>query len=437
MKRIVLFSLSAGILLLALGGWNFIPERTLPLPAGIAPSLIPLAGLILLSFYLWSCPGFKRLPFFLCWMTGGVFMLLSLGAFPQLPESWLRYPGRWYMAALALLALSRVVSLQATLSLKRFLILFFCILPVFVFILIRLESTALDGQPDLSWEDSMALILSAVPEQFRDDEEIQDYLEDILLDEDLESEDRQVLIAALQEKIGQLELQMGQFEAMKEENLAYRDEIESLKNKVGPISLCPGADTPENRVSSYKEAVRPAKPCVRDFAVSLASEFPGPYSSGGVLGQPGPEGLAQLITIHRYVSNQWKYVNDPLFVDNDYYSPADRTLALGIAGDCDDFAILMASLIEAVGGRTRIVHGSCSSGYHAWAEVFIGSKSNWELTMTKLQDFYPGMFIRRVYMDSSGHYWLSLDWQIGSYSCGNDPELRYESSFLLKIGELK
>ena len=182
-------------------------------------------------------------------------------------------------------------------------------------------------------------------------------------------------------------------------------------------------------MTTYPLAVRPETPCVRDFAVSLASAHPGPYSQGGYPFTPGPEGMRQIFILHRYVSSQWKYITDPLFTDRDYYSSADRTLALGFAGDCDDFAILMASLIEAVGGRTRILHGSCSGGLHAWAEVYIGSEANWKRMMGELQAFAPGSFIRKVLLDDRGDYWLSLDWRLGSYSCGGSPRLMYESSY--------
>ena len=43
----------------------------------------------------------------------------------------------------------------------------------------------------------------------------------------------------------------------------------------------------------------------------------------------------------------WVYVNDP--AGTDYYAKASESLRL-LRGDCDDYAILMASLIESIGG---------------------------------------------------------------------------------------
>ncbi|MCK5675323.1 MAG: hypothetical protein KAH95_18215, partial [Spirochaetales bacterium] len=90
----------------------------------------------------------------------------------------------------------------------------------------------------------------------------------------------------------------------------------------------------------------------------------------------------------------------------------------------DDFAILLASSIEAIGGKARILGGDCNSGTHAWAEVYIGSSDAWKDTLNILKTSYPGISVS--YIDGES-YWLSLDWQIGAYSCGNNPVLLYES----------
>ncbi|MCK5737357.1 MAG: hypothetical protein KAH21_12805, partial [Spirochaetaceae bacterium] len=173
---------------------------------------------------------------------------------------------------------------------------------------------------------------------------------------------------------------------------------------------------------------RPDIPMVRDFAAALASEHPGSYYREKNYGDssPGSIGVKQIITIHRYISSEWKYVNDPMFVNQDYYSPAHRTLAAGLAGDCDDYAVLMAASIEAVGGKTRIMAGSCAEGGHAWPEVYIGAKDAWKEALREIGLVYPGRTIQYL-TDGSGKYWLTLDWQLGRYSCGSNAHVIYQS----------
>ncbi len=183
-------------------------------------------------------------------------------------------------------------------------------------------------------------------------------------------------------------------------------------------------------VSTFAQAVQPDLPIVRDFAAALAAETPGSYYRSSSYGNPspGPIGVQQIITIHRYISGEWKYVNDPMFVDRDYYSPAGRTLEAGLAGDCDDFAILTAAAIEAIGGKTRIMGGSCAEGGHAWPEVYIGNRTAWKEALEVVGNAYPGRIIQSL-SDSSGDYWLCLDWQLGIYSCGENPEVLYQSEW--------
>jgi hypothetical protein len=73
----------------------------------------------------------------------------------------------------------------------------------------------------------------------------------------------------------------------------------------------------------------------------------------------------------------WSYFSDPY---TDYYAYANETLKVFInqsygsigAGDCDDFAILMSSLVGAIGGTARIVLSKNYKGGHAYAEVYLG-----------------------------------------------------------------
>ncbi len=109
-------------------------------------------------------------------------------------------------------------------------------------------------------------------------------------------------------------------------------------------------------------------------------------------------------------------------IRNDYYSPANRTIALGLAGDCDDFAILNAACIEAIGGIARIEGGFCTGGGHAWGEVLIGLRSEWERAQKLICQYYQDSDKQLVpNIDDNGFYWLPLDWEMGQYTCNSDP----------------
>ncbi|HEC62185.1 MAG TPA: hypothetical protein ENI27_08030 [bacterium] len=125
----------------------------------------------------------------------------------------------------------------------------------------------------------------------------------------------------------------------------------------------------------------------------------------------------------------WSYISDPLVMRDEYYSSADRTIAVGFAGDCDDFAILMASCIEAIGGVTRIMEGDCGDIGHAWCEVMIGGEPEWEAALSIIRRFYHSRFKNiEGWIDAEGYHWLSLDWRLGEYSCSDEsPQIAYLS----------
>ncbi len=121
--------------------------------------------------------------------------------------------------------------------------------------------------------------------------------------------------------------------------------------------------------------------------------------------------------------SNWKYISDPTILRDDYYSKADRTIAIGLAGDCDDFSVLTASCVESIGGIARIMGGFCEGGGHAWCEVFIGSEEHFDKATSYIRDFYNDKNKTIIpAIDTNGFYWLSLDWNLGEFTC-NDRDL--------------
>jgi hypothetical protein len=115
----------------------------------------------------------------------------------------------------------------------------------------------------------------------------------------------------------------------------------------------------------------------------------------------------------------WSYVPDPRGID--YFMYANETLDIGKgvgcagAGDCDDFAILMAALVESVGGTTRIIlaHNS-STGGHAYTEVYLGRINDPKNQVEEIIDWLKRKFNTvKIYTHidtDTKDVWLNLDW---------------------------
>jgi hypothetical protein len=133
---------------------------------------------------------------------------------------------------------------------------------------------------------------------------------------------------------------------------------------------------------------------VRNNAVALVSFSEGSFN------------LGQICDIFDFCLQNWSYVNDP--VTSDYYSKASETLRNGLNGDCDDFAILLCSMILSVGGETRINFAYGSEGGHAFTEVNIGKTNRTEVERyLKARYGYTEMWHKE---DNNGNWWLNLDW---------------------------
>lgn len=141
-------------------------------------------------------------------------------------------------------------------------------------------------------------------------------------------------------------------------------------------------------------------PTTRDFAVNIAGRSPGAYH------------LRQVCEIFRELRSSWRYVNDPRQID--YYSPASNSItSTRLSGDCDDFAVLMYSLITAIGGEARITFAWNDQGGHAFTEVNISNESIGDVQRT-IRRFFPEYDIPNLsFLNNDGKRWLNLDWWAG------------------------
>jgi transglutaminase-like putative cysteine protease len=144
--------------------------------------------------------------------------------------------------------------------------------------------------------------------------------------------------------------------------------------------------------------VEPAEPNIRNTADEIARSYPGTYN------------IYQVCAIYDNVKDKIKYVSDPR--GHDFWAPANTTLNVG-AGDCDDKAILLSSMLEAVGGTTRIY----LTDTHAFAAVYIGNGAGAIEAATRGVKAYYGDVDVNYLTDKQGS-WMMLDPTSSLYAGG-------------------
>ncbi len=109
----------------------------------------------------------------------------------------------------------------------------------------------------------------------------------------------------------------------------------------------------------------------------------------------------QIEYLWRYARDHWNYVNDPA-ISQDTWRSASETIenyyfvnGKCYTGDCDDFAILMASFAKQVGYKSRVVTVFNNKGGHAYAE-FSEDGNTW-IPMDWVEEFGGEPFKGTVY----------------------------------------
>jgi transglutaminase-like putative cysteine protease len=155
---------------------------------------------------------------------------------------------------------------------------------------------------------------------------------------------------------------------------------------------------PDSYFETINQLVEPAEPDVRDEAAEVARSYPGAYN------------IYQVCALFDMVKEKIKYVSDPR--SHDYWAPANETLKIG-AGDCEDQAILLSSMIEAVGGTTRVY----LTNTHAFAAVYIGKGTDaTEASIKGIRAYYGNVDVN--YLTDEYGSWLILDPTSSLYAGG-------------------
>jgi transglutaminase-like putative cysteine protease len=155
---------------------------------------------------------------------------------------------------------------------------------------------------------------------------------------------------------------------------------------------------PEYYFKTINRLVEPSQPDVRARAAETARLYPGAYN------------IYQVCALFDMVKEEIKYVSDPR--ENDIWEPANVTLRIG-AGDCEDQAILLSSMLEAVGGTTRIY----LTDNHAFAAVYLGNGTKEaEAAVKGIRAYYGNVDVN--YLTDEYGSWLMLDPTSSLYAGG-------------------
>ncbi len=169
--------------------------------------------------------------------------------------------------------------------------------------------------------------------------------------------------------------------------------------------------------------IEPDNSLIHDEALLMVARLSG----------PGDSKINQICSIYEYLKNGnppvkgWIYINDPRGLD--YLNYANESVRIGDKtdctgdGDCDDFAVLIASLMESIGMTTRIIlANNNSTSEHIYAEVYLGNLNSQGSQVNDALDWLKQKYSTNnifTYNDTdTGDVWLNLDW--GQDEKGNE-----------------
>jgi transglutaminase-like putative cysteine protease len=155
------------------------------------------------------------------------------------------------------------------------------------------------------------------------------------------------------------------------------------------------SSNPEYVFNLVNSKIDPHNIQVRTMAAASAKKYPGKYN------------IYQVCALFDDTRGSIEYISDPR--GRDLWSTPDETITVG-AGDCDDYAILLASLIEAIGGTSRVY----LTDTHAFATVYIGNDI--EEVGRSIENYYGSVPI--YYTTDQYGSWLMLDPTSSIYAGG-------------------
>lgn len=156
---------------------------------------------------------------------------------------------------------------------------------------------------------------------------------------------------------------------------------------------------------------------VRNFATAAAIRNFDEYGSLGMRAN-----IVQSFSIFKYVNAKWRYVHDPRF--EDYYASASESIDLMardgmLKGDCDDYSVLMAACLRAIGSevnlvKTTVQQSDGSMVGHIYPEMKIGKEKDLENVIYVIKNI---LFVEEsanspvyYHVDGNGDVWINFDY---------------------------
>jgi hypothetical protein len=177
---------------------------------------------------------------------------------------------------------------------------------------------------------------------------------------------------------------------LREMSQRYADLLTLVESRPVRIPFLKDEKMTIRNARQIREAIDYKKPEVRNYAITISQAN---FNDRALLREYG--------NVIRYFSVfteivKWNYIPDP--VGEEYYAKASESMN-HLSGDCDDYSILMAACIKAIGGEVRLIHTT----NHLYPEVKICHISDF----AKITDLIK----RRLYLKESlgGNIYYHLD----------------------------
>ena len=158
------------------------------------------------------------------------------------------------------------------------------------------------------------------------------------------------------------------------------------------------SDWLEEDLRRIARVVDPEEPAVVEFVRETVSEE-----------NVGAYNIGQVCDLFDRLIGDWSYVPDPRI--GDAFVPPWVSL-LTLSGDCDDFAVVLASCILALGGCSEIIFVDEGLFGHVYALLYVGEGA---VHIARLRGYLRGRYstavsAARFCRDAAGGLWLPLDW---------------------------
>ncbi len=153
--------------------------------------------------------------------------------------------------------------------------------------------------------------------------------------------------------------------------------------------------------SVYCDKFSPEDIEVRKAAAEAISKHPGAFS------------INQLLDVYDWVHTNVFYQNVPVNLTYQPYTPSETLRTK--SGDCKNQAVLIASMVEAIGGSARVL--LIPECQHAFTEVYVGKETDLDPMFNAIYAHYGSKAPNIVwhYSNNKTENWLIFDTAGGSY----------------------